>query len=279
MVRRAVTEARLVTPAAGVHAAPVPPLPISVCMISGAEAGRIGPALASVAGWVADVQVVLNEDVADGTEEICRAHGAAVHRRPWAGYVAQKQAATELATQPWVLSLDADERVSPELRREIGAAFTRGPAAETAAFSMPRMTWYLDRWIRHGDWHPDRKVRLWRRGRGRWAGRDPHDYLAVVGRVVRLRSPLLHLSFPSLSHHVRKIDRYGDLYAQAAGRASFAALVVRPPWRFLRGYVIRGGFLDGRAGFMVAAMTAFETFVRHAKRLESRQARPPEPTP
>lgn len=248
-------------------------------MISGAEAGRIGPALASVAGWVADVQVVLNEEVADGTEEICRAHGAAVHRRPWAGYVAQMQAAAELASQPWVLALDADERVSPELRREIGEAFARGPAADTTAFSMPRMTWYLDRWIRHGDWYPDRKVRLWRRGQGRWSGQDPHYHLEVAGRVERLHGPLLHLSFPSLAHHVRKIDRYGDLYAGAAGGSSLAALVVRPPWRFLRGYVLRGGFLDGRAGFMVAAMTAFETFVRHAKRLEARQPHPPEAEP
>ena len=248
-------------------------------MISGAEAGRIGPALASVAGWVADVQVVLNEEVADGTEEICRAHGAAVHRRPWAGYVAQMQAAAALATQPWVLALDADERVSAELRREIEAAFLRGPDPAAAAFSMPRMTWYLDRWIRHGDWYPDRKVRLWRRGQGCWAGQDPHYHLEVAGRIERLRGPLLHLSFPSLSQHVRKIDRYGDLYAQAAGGASLGALVVRPAWRFLRGYVFRGGFLDGRAGFMVAAMTAFETFVRHAKRIEVRQARPPEAAP
>ncbi|MFN0067787.1 MAG: glycosyltransferase family 2 protein [Limisphaerales bacterium] len=254
------------------------PLPISVCMISGAEAGRIGPALASVAGWVADVQVVLNEEVADGTEEICRAHGAAVQRRPWAGYVAQMQAAAELATRPWVLALDADERVSAELRGEIEAAFLRGPDAAVAAFSMPRMTWYLDRWIRHGDWYPDRKVRLWRRGQGRWAGQDPHYHLEVRGQVVRLHAALLHLSFPSLGHHVRKIDRYGDLYARAAGGASLGALAVRPAWRFVRGYVIRGGFLDGRAGFMVAMMTAFEAFVRHAKRIERSSGQSPEPS-
>jgi glycosyltransferase involved in cell wall biosynthesis len=155
-------------------------LPISVCMISGAEARRIGRALESVAGWTGEIIVVLNEDVRDGTEEIALKHGAKVFREPWKGHVAQKNSAANKAGQDWILGLDADEEVSAELRQEI-ATTLQNPAAAVgkAAFSFPRLNYYCGRWIRHGDWYPDRKTRLWRRGKGRWGGEDPHDRLEV----------------------------------------------------------------------------------------------------
>ena len=127
-------------------------LPISVCLISGVEAHRIGRALESVAGWTSDIVVVLNEDVRDGTEEIARNHGARVFREPWKGHVAQKNSAAAKAAQPWILGLDTDEVVSPELREEIVRRFARPGGAEPfAAYSFPRCTFYLGRWIRHGD--------------------------------------------------------------------------------------------------------------------------------
>lgn len=250
------------------------PLPISVCLISGAEEHRIGRALASVAGWAADIVVVLNEEVRDRTEEIARAHGARVFREPWKGHVAQKNSAAAKALQPWILGLDADEVVSDALKAEIRLRLA-DPSSSTGiqAFSMPRLTFHLGAWIRHGDWYPDRKTRLWRRGAGTWEGVDPHDKLVAVGRVEPLRSDLLHYSFTDLAHHLRKVNSYSDLFVaghcRSGKRFRGVDLVFRPAWRFFRGYVVRRGFLDGWAGFCVAGMVAFETFVRYAKRLEA----------
>ena len=136
-------------------------LPISVCIISGAEAQRIGRALESVAGWAGEIIVVLNEDARDGTEEIAVKHGAKVFREPWKGHVAQKNSAAQKAGQDWLLGLDSDEAVSPGLRDEIAAALAaEAKSPQHAAFSFPRLTCYCGRWIRHGDWYPDRGVRL-----------------------------------------------------------------------------------------------------------------------
>src|SRR5215831_17633166 len=159
-------------------------LPISVCMISSAEAHRIGRALASVSGWTSELIVVLNQEVADGTEEVARKHGAKVFREPWKGHIAQKNSASEKATQPWLFNLDADEVVSVGLREEIQSVFSDGAKAEKfAAYSFPRLSWYCGRWIWHGDWYPDRKTRIWRQGKARWVGTDPHDRLLVDGEI------------------------------------------------------------------------------------------------
>src|SRR5512147_1629823 len=130
------------------------PLPVSICIISGPEARRIGRALESVAGWAAEIILVLNQDVADGTDEIATQHGARVFREPWKGFAGQKNSAAEKATQPWLLNLDADEVVTPELAAEIAATIGR-PSISHAAYDFPRCTFYCGRWIRHGDWYPD----------------------------------------------------------------------------------------------------------------------------
>jgi len=246
------------------------PVPVSVCIISGAEARRIGPALASVAGWAAEIVVVLNEDVTDGTEEMCRHHGARIFREAWKGHVAQKNSAAAKATQPWLLGLDADEVVSPDLRDELRALLVDGEwAARHAAYALPRLSSYGGRWIRHGDWYPDRKLRLWQRGAAAWTGINPHDRLEAVGPTANLRQPLLHFSNEDLNHQLAKIRAYSDDFVRerrARGRGfSLPEVLVRPPWRFFRGYVLRLGFLDGWAGFTIAVMTAFYTFVKHAK--------------
>ena len=156
-------------------------LPISVSMISGAEAPRIGRALESVAGWTSEIIVVLNADVKDGTEAIARKFGARVFPEPWKGYVAQKASAAAKARQEWVLGLDADEVVSPELRQELEGLFAENQGAQAfAACSLPRLTKFCGRWIRHGDWYPDRVRRLFRRGAARWAGEEG----PTIGRAV-----------------------------------------------------------------------------------------------
>src|SRR5215470_5178443 len=165
-------------------------LPICVCMVSAAEAHRIGKALASVADWTSEIVVVLNEEVTDGTEQIARSHGAKVIREPWKGMIGQKASVAAKATQEWILDLDADEVVSDELREEIQQALSNSQNGQFAAFSYPRLSWYCGRWIRHGDWYPDRQNRLWRRGRAHWGGVDPHAKLIVDGEVKKLRSNL-----------------------------------------------------------------------------------------
>jgi len=242
------------------------PLPLSVCMVSGAEAARIGRALESVAGWTREIIVVLNEEVRDGTEEIAVQHGAKVFREPWKGMIAQKSSAAQKASSDWILDLDADEEVSPELRQEIQTVLAQ---ADCAAFSYPRLTSYCGRWIRHGDWYPDRQNRLWRRGRGQWGGTDPHAKLRVDGSVRKLTGDLRHYSHQSINHHIQKTIAFSDEFLRqhstANREAGLAHLTFRPFWRFFRGYVLRRGFLDGWQGYYIAKHIAFETLVRYAK--------------
>ncbi len=239
-------------------------------MISGAEVQSIGRTLASVVGWTSEIVVVLNEDVRDGTEEIARRHGAKVFREPWKGYVAQKNSAAQKATQEWLLGLDADEVVSPELRREIQELFAAGDKLEPfAAFSFPRLTMFCGRWICHGDWYPDRSTRLWRRSRAEWGGGQVHEKLQVAGATGRLRGNLLHYNAMTLDAQIAKITLYSDAFVREAlehrRRASWFDLAMRPSWRFVRAYFIRRGFLDGVQGLSIAWLTAFYTFLRYAK--------------
>jgi glycosyltransferase involved in cell wall biosynthesis len=250
------------------------PLPISVCMISGAEAPRIGRALKSVAGWAAEVVVILNAQVDDGTEQIALSHGAKVYREPWKGFIAQKNSAGDKATQPWLLNLDADELVSPELWNEI-ARVVSDSSQTPAAYEFPRCTFYSGRWIRHGDWYPDRVLRLWRRGSARWSGDEPHARLEVTGTVSRLRSDLLHYSNESIAHQIGKIAPYHSDFVKrritAGGPAGLVEMVFRPGWRFFRAYVLRCGFLDGWQGFYIAALGSFSTLTRYAMVREARE--------
>ena len=242
-------------------------LPLSVCMISGAESHRIGRALESVAGWAGEILVVLNQEVADGTEEVALRHGAQVFREPWKGFVGQKQSAAEKATQPWLLNLDADEVVPPALAQEV-AGVILAPASRHSAYEFPRCSFYCGRWIRHGDWYPDRVLRLWRQGAARWTGQDPHAHLEVSGTVGRLRSDLLHRSNESIARQIAKITPYQAQFVQQRlarrGSAGLFELSVRPGWRFLRAYCFRLGFLDGWQGFYIAALSSFSTLTRYA---------------
>jgi len=249
-------------------------LPISVCIVSGAEAHRIGQTLESVAPWTSEIVVVLNEEVRDGTDEIAVRFGAKVFREPWKGFIGQKHSAAEKATQPWLLNLDADEVVTPELAGEIRAVVSN-PAATCAAYEFPRCTFYCGRWIRHGDWYPDRVLRLWRRGKASWTGEEPHARLEVAGRIGRLRSDLQHHSNESIARQIAKIAPYHADFVQrrvAAGKpAGCFELLIRPPWRFLRAYFLRLGFLDGWQGLYIAGLSCFSTLTRYAMVREARE--------
>jgi glycosyltransferase involved in cell wall biosynthesis len=243
-------------------------LPISICMIAGAEASRIGLALESVAGWAAEIIVVINDDVTDGTDKIAGDRGARVFREPWKGHIAQKNSAAAKATQPWILGLDADEALSPGLRAEIQSAMA-APGGH-AAFCFPRCTSFCGRWIRHGDWYPDRQTRLWRRGHAEWGGINPHDKLIVSGSVGRLENDLMHDTAGTIDRHVTKLLAYTEIFSQAERPAGILELFIRPVWRFIRSYFLRLGFLDGWQGYYIAWITAFYTATRYAKLCERR---------
>jgi glycosyltransferase involved in cell wall biosynthesis len=253
------------------------PLPLSVCMISGAEASRIDRALASIAGWAGEIVIVLNQQVDDGTEQIALRHGARVFREPWKGFIAQKNSCSDKATQPWLLNLDADEVVSPQLAAEIAGVVTSPDSS--AAYQFPRCTFYSGRWIRHGDWYPDRVLRLYRRGQAHWAGEEPHARLEVTGAIGQLRSDLFHYSNESIAHQIAKIAPYHADFVKRrvaeSGPAGWIELAFRPAWRFFRAYFLRLGFLDGWQGFYIAALGSFSTLTRYAMVREARDAAKP----
>jgi glycosyltransferase involved in cell wall biosynthesis len=249
-------------------------LPLSVCMIAGAEAHRIRRSLESVAGWAGEIIVVVNEEVGDGTDRIAESCGARVFREPWKGHVAQKNSAADKATQPWILGLDADEVVPPSLQSEIaGLLAGSGKPGKAAAWCFPRCAFYCGRWIRHGDWYPDRQTRLWQKGRARWGGIDPHDKLLVDGPVDRLRHDLLHYTAETINHQIVKTMKYADDFArhcvEQERTVTFLDLVMRPLWRFWRAYLFRLGFLDGWQGLTIAWLTAFYTFLRYVRAREA----------
>lgn len=223
-------------------------------------------------GWVAEIVVVLN-DTTDASEPIARAAGAQVHHLPWGGYRDTKNAAVDLTTHPWVLSLDADEEVSAALRQDIAAFLARPDAGAFAGARFPRKVWFIDRWITHGDWYPDLSLRLFHRDRARWGGDAiVHEKVECQGPVATLRGDLHHYSFPTLASHVAKINPFADLFVrqqQARGtRFSLTAAILRPGWRFFRAYFLKLGFLDGFPGFYIAWATAFGAFVRYSRLYE-----------
>ena len=247
-------------------------LPISVCIIASNEAHRIGRTLQSVQAWVAEIIVVIDDKVTDGTDRVAAGHGARVFSRPWRGHAAHRNYASAQTTQPWLFALDADEVVSAALREEIIARFNGPGGPDAAAYSFPRLSFLCDRWIRHGDWYPDRKVRIWRKDAGEWQG-NPHEKLVITGRTVRLRGDLLHYSNENIDQLLSKISIVSGYYLRQRQPGSSAVgwlhLTVRPFWKFFRGYIIRRGFLDGWPGYLIAWINAFSTVVRYSKVLES----------
>jgi glycosyltransferase involved in cell wall biosynthesis len=247
-------------------------LPISVCVISGAEAHRIGKCLASVADWTEEIIVVINPEVSDGTADIAAKFGARVFRHPFADFRDQKNLSSSYATQPWILSLDADEVVSPELHDAVTAFFANQPERFAGA-QFPRKTWFMGRWITHGDWYPDRVLRLFQKEKGKWGGGSPeHCSVELTGPCATINADLLHYSNPTISSYVQKMNYFADAHLQRqladGARWSAASAVSRSAWRFLRAYFLRRGFLDGYPGFFIAASTAYSTLVRHSRLFE-----------
>lgn len=243
---------------------------LSVAVITKNEEDRIPRLLGSVT--IADELVVVDSGSTDGTVEICRQRGARVIHREWPGYAAQKQFALEAAAGAWVLNLDADEALSEECAAEIMAAIETA-SGTVAGFSFPRLSRYLNRWIRHGGWYPDRKIRLVRRGKARWVGGGLHERLDVDGEVRDLQHPLLHYVYRDISDQVRTINTFSSVFANHRGRPGSAAYlllgVVHAVGKFLECAVWKLGLLDGLPGLVIAINSAFYVFLKHAKAWES----------
>lgn len=241
---------------------------LSVAIITRDEAANLPAALASVA-W-ADEIVVVDSESTDATADIARQHGATVIVRAWPGYVDQKNFAAASASHDWILSIDADERVTPALAAEIQALMRAEPRA--AGYRLPRLTFHLGRWIRSTDWYPDYQLRLYDRRRGRWTGRLVHESVKVDGPVVDLSADLQHYAYRDLSHHLQTIDRYTTLAARQmhedGRRAGWADLALHPPAAFLRNYVLRGGVRDGLPGLVISLLNATYVALKFAKLYE-----------
>ena len=245
---------------------------LSVVVITRNEAANIRAALESVR-W-ADELLVVDSGSSDDTVRIAREIADRVTAHEWEGYGAQKNHASGLAAHDWILSLDADERVSPALAREIRALMDAEPAAR--GYRVPRVTRYLGRWLRSTDWYPDLQLRLYDRRAGCWDDRLVHESVAIDGPVGRLQGELEHHAYRDISHHLQTIDRYTTLAARQmlreGRRAGWIDMAVRPPAAFLRNYVVRRGLCDGAAGLIVSLLNAGYVFLKFAKLWERQRA-------
>src|SRR5579871_1189518 len=238
---------------------------ISATIVTLNEERNIARAIRSLV--CVDEIVVVDSGSADRTREIAAELGASVIEEPWRGYAAQKNLAACRAKHDWILSLDADEELTPELAAEIAAL--KQSATPRDGYSFPRLAQYLGRWIRHSGWYPDRKLRLYDRRKAKWVGEYVHESVHVEGSVGELHGNLLHYTCASLSEHMRTLDRYTTLAAQeVAARGTpvpFLRLTTDPCWTFFRTYYIQRGFLDGRQGLIIAVMAGLYTFLKYAK--------------
>src|SRR5437870_2989487 len=214
-----------------------------------------------------DEILVVDSGSVDRTTALASKLGARLVESPWPGYAAQKNFAAEQACHDWILSIDADEALSESLEGEIWNLKKKGPSYD--AYTMPRLAQYLGRWILHSGWYPDRKVRLYHRGKARWIGNFVHESVEVDGRIGHLESNLLHFTCDSLSEHLKTMDRYTTLAAEELvsrkTRIGLSKLIVDPAWTFVRSYFLQRGFQDGLEGLTIAHMAAIYTFLKYAK--------------
>lgn len=239
---------------------------ISAAIITFNEEKNIRGCLGSIK-WVDEI-IVVDSFSTDKTVEICREYTDRVIQREWSGHVKQKQFALEQATGDWILSLDADERLSQEAAEEIKSRVLHS-SPSVDGFILPRQSYYLKRWINHGGWYPDSKLRLVRRGRARWGGDDPHDKLIINGKTGRLRGKILHYVYSDISHQLKTVDSFSRISAEQwhkdGKKFNLFFLLFRPPIRFLEMYIWKKGFLDGMPGFIIAVVSSYYIFLKYAK--------------
>jgi glycosyltransferase involved in cell wall biosynthesis len=239
---------------------------ISAIVVCFNEEDNIGRCLKSLT-WCDEI-VVIDAFSTDRTVEIARRYTDRVIQRRWTGYRDQKSFAHSQASREWVFLVDSDEEVSTVLRDEVCDALARFGAG-VDAFSLPRLVHYLGRWWWRGGWYPDYDIRIFRRDRARWGGRDPHEKILVDGAVRRLRHPLRHYSYRDVADHWKRINRFTAISAaEQRGEERpwrWSDNLLRPPFRFFRSYVLKRGFMEGFPGYFIAATAAMYVFLKYAK--------------
>ena len=239
-------------------------MPLSVTLITRDAAGQLADCLASIA--FADEIVVVDSGSIDGTVEFARRHGARVIQHEWLGFGPQKQFAVDAASHDWVLCVDADERVSPELREQIVSELK---APRGFVYAIPRRNRFLGRWLRHGEGYPDWSVRLFHRAHARWGSEPVHEKVVSRSPALKLSGDLLHDSAETLEKYLDKQNRYTSLQAEAmhaeGRRANALQLTISPLLRFFKYYVLRLGFLDGVPGLVHIAIGCMNSFNKYAK--------------
>ena len=250
---------------------------ISAFIVCKNEALNMDRCLASLA-WCDEI-VVVDSGSTDGTLEICARHGCRVVHRDWTGYVDQKAHGLSLCSQPWILNLDADEEVSPELREETQAILRRDVegAVREDGFELLRVVFYLGRWWRLGGWHPEWRLRLARREKVTWHGEEPHEHARVPGAVSRLRGELRHYTYRDIADQVARMNSHTSAAARSlhakGRRAGLADLLLKPKARFFKFYILRKGWREGLPGFLVACMEAVSVYLKYFKLWELNRRR------
>jgi len=239
---------------------------ISAVIITYNEEKRLEPALKSLEGVASEI-IVVDAYSQDKTLKIAKKYTDKVFQRKWTNFADQKNFANRQAAFPWILSLDADERLSPQLREEILALKAEEPP--WSGFSMPRQVFYLGRWIRHSGWYPDRKIRLFRKDKAYWEGEYIHEDLKIEGRVVKLKGAIHHFTYRHIQDHLDRINVFSELGAKklyAKGKkCRWYHLIFLPFFRFAKSYFLKAGFLDGFAGLVISVLNGYSIFIRYAK--------------
>ena len=242
---------------------------ISACVISFNEENKIERCLKSLT-WCDEI-VLMDSFSTDRTLEIARKYTDRIFRQEWLGYVGQRNMVREKAIHPWILYVDADEEVSPALRDEILIEFDRGNDPYVG-YEFPRIVYFLGKWIRHGEWYPDVKLRLFKAEFGRTEGIEPHDKVVVNGPVKRLKAPVFHYTYGEIGDQLHTLNRFSSISAQQRfvqdRKIHVIDLILHPFFRFLKGYILKGGILDGMHGFIIAMVCSFASFAKYAKHWE-----------
>lgn len=241
-------------------------LPISVCLITYNEEKNLPECLDSVS-W-ADEVVIVDSFSTDNTLEIARQYQAKIIQQPLGSFAEQKNTAVRNALNEWVLCLDADERVSPQLAQEIKEEIS-SDNREWDGYYINRHTFYLGRWINHGGWYPSYKLILFKKSKGGWGGIDLHTRVFLEGRTKYLKADLWHFTYRDLSHQLRTVDNFSRIVAQQwqgeRKRLRVWSLIFRPPIKFIETYLYKKGYKDGIPGFIIALVTSFYVFLKYAK--------------